>query len=50
MKTEDYNKKRADAKRTANITHTIIEAEKPSESAKRIFARKPYYLTAPGGK
>lgn len=48
MKTEDYNKKRASVKRATTVTHTIIEAEKPSESARRIFKRKPYYLTVSG--
>lgn len=48
MKTDDYNKKRASVKRATKVTHTIIEAEKPSESARRIFKRKPYYLIATG--
>lgn len=47
MKTEDYNKQRTDNKRVNNITHTIIESEKPSEFAKKVFDRKPYYLTVP---
>lgn len=45
MKVEDFQKQRLDNKRVSKITHTIIEQERPSEFAKKIFDRKPYYLT-----